>query len=108
MANVSSHSALSKLSTATSLVGSSGSNVAPDDTTRKRDVRLMKNRCVCGSVCVLLPVTICREAARECRRKKKEYIRCLENRVAVLESQNQALIGELRALKDLYLPKNQD
>jgi hypothetical protein len=47
-----------------------------------------------------------REAARECRRKKKEYVRCLENRVAVLESQNQALIGELRALKELYLPKN--
>ena len=50
----------------------------------------------------------CREAARECRRKKKEYVRCLENRVAVLESQNQALIGELRALKELYLPKSQD
>lgn len=49
-----------------------------------------------------------REAARECRRKKKEYIRCLENRVAVLESQNQALIGELRALKELYLPKSQE
>ena len=46
-----------------------------------------------------------REAAKECRRKKKEYVRCLENRVAVLESQNQALIGELRALKELYLPK---
>ena len=28
-----------------------------------------------------------REAARECRRKKKEYIKCLENRVAVLENQ---------------------
>ena len=48
----------------------------------------------------------CREAARECRRKKKEYVRCLENRVAILESQNQALIGELRALKELYLPKS--
>jgi hypothetical protein len=48
-----------------------------------------------------------REAARECRRKKKEYVRCLENRVAVLESQNQALIGELRALKELYLPKSE-
>lgn len=52
--------------------------------------------------------SINREAARECRRKKKEYVRCLENRVAVLESQNQALIGELRALKELYLPKSQD
>lgn len=64
---------------------------------------------VCWWSCVLfLCVCTClhREAARECRRKKKEYVRCLENRVAVLESQNQALIGELRALKELYLPKN--
>lgn len=33
-----------------------------------------------------------REAAKECRRKKKEYVKCLENRVAVLENQNKALI----------------
>lgn len=58
--------------------------------------------------CLLPPLLLysCREAARECRRKKKEYVRCLENRVAILESQNQALIGELRALKELYLPKS--
>ena len=43
-----------------------------------------------------------REAARECRRKKKEYIKCLENRVAVLENQNKALIEELKKLKELY------
>lgn len=43
-----------------------------------------------------------REAARECRRKKKEYIKCLENRVAVLENQNKALIDELKSLKELY------
>lgn len=43
-----------------------------------------------------------REAARECRRKKKEYIKCLENRVAVLETQNKTLIDELKALKELY------
>ena len=53
---------------------------------RKREVRLMKNR----------------EAARECRNKKKEYIKCLENRVAVLENQNKALIEELKSLKELY------
>ena len=35
------------------------------DATRKREMRLLKNR----------------EAARECRNKKKEYIKCLENRV---------------------------
>lgn len=39
-----------------------------EDQSRKREMRLLKNR----------------EAARECRRKKKEYIKCLENRVAVL------------------------
>ncbi|XP_075954573.1 cAMP-responsive element modulator-like isoform X2 [Anarhichas minor] len=60
-----------------------------EDTTRKREVRLMKNR----------------EAARECRRKKKEYVKCLENRVAVLENQNKTLIEELKALKDIYCHK---
>ncbi|XP_064824426.1 cyclic AMP-dependent transcription factor ATF-1-like isoform X4 [Oncorhynchus masou masou] len=54
--------------------------------TMKREIRLAKNR----------------EAARECRRKKKEYVKCLENRVAVLENQNKTLIGELKTLKDLY------
>ncbi|XP_012158361.1 cyclic AMP response element-binding protein B isoform X2 [Ceratitis capitata] len=58
----------------------------PEDQTRKREIRLQKNR----------------EAARECRRKKKEYIKCLENRVAVLENQNKALIEELKSLKELY------
>ena len=49
--------------------------------------------------CVLLWF---REAAKECRRKKKEYVRCLENRVAVLENQNKTLIDELKTLKELY------
>ena len=44
-------------------------NGGGSEANRKRAVRLQKNR----------------EAARECRRKKKEYIKCLENRVAVLE-----------------------
>ncbi|NXU61449.1 CREB1 protein, partial [Horornis vulcanius] len=48
----------------------------------------------------------CREAARECRRKKKEYVKCLENRVAVLENQNKTLIEELKTLKDLYCHKS--
>lgn len=72
-----------------------------------------KGKLIIGSIfalqCLLVLIEMqifFREAARECRRKKKEYVRCLENRVAVLESQNQALIGELRALKELYLPKN--
>lgn len=60
-----------------------------EEVTKKREVRLYKNR----------------EAARECRRKKKEYIKCLENRVAVLENQNKALIEELKSLKELYCQK---
>ena len=68
--------------------GGGGSNVGGMGGTgsRKREIRLIKNR----------------EAARECRRKKKEYIKCLENRVAVLENQNKALIEELKSLKSLY------
>ena len=69
-------------------VGGAGSNVGGmgGNGSRKREIRLIKNR----------------EAARECRRKKKEYIKCLENRVAVLENQNKALIEELKSLKTLY------
>lgn len=52
-------------------------------------------------------VIVSREAARECRRKKKEYVKCLENRVAVLENQNKTLIEELKALKDLYCRKTE-
>lgn len=47
-----------------------------------------------------------RDAAKECRRKKKEYVKCLENRVAVLENQNKALIEELKSLKELYCQKD--
>lgn len=59
----------------------------------------------CGCSCSHLPCIGSREAARECRRKKKEYVKCLENRVAVLENQNKTLIEELKALKDLYCHK---
>ncbi|KAK6302587.1 hypothetical protein J4Q44_G00269420 [Coregonus suidteri] len=65
--------------------------VHTEEVTRKREVRLMKNR----------------EAARECRKKKKEYVKCLEHRVAVLENQNKTLIEELKALKDIYCHKNE-
>ena len=45
--------------------GHSGGHTGVGEVTRKRELRLLKNR----------------EAARECRNKKKEYIKCLENRV---------------------------
>ncbi|XP_042882477.1 cyclic AMP-responsive element-binding protein 1-like isoform X3 [Penaeus japonicus] len=73
------------LATTGSTVHGSGDQIA-EEASRKREIRLMKNR----------------EAARECRAKKKEYIKCLENRVAVLENQNKALIEELKTLKALY------
>jgi hypothetical protein len=60
-----------------------------EEASRKRELRLLKNR----------------DAARECRRKKKEYVKCLENRVAVLENQNKTLIEELKSLKELYCQK---
>jgi chaperonin cofactor prefoldin len=49
--------------------------------------------------------TFSREAAKECRRRKKEYVKCLESRVAVLEVQNKKLIEELETLKDICSPK---
>uniref|UniRef100_UPI0037E99A0E cAMP-responsive element modulator-like isoform X2 n=1 Tax=Semicossyphus pulcher TaxID=241346 RepID=UPI0037E99A0E len=69
--------------------GAHGLQKPVQEAVQKRELRLMKNR----------------EAARECRRKKKEYVKCLENRVAVLENQNKTLIEELRALKDIYRHK---
>lgn len=96
-----------------------GAGGVTEEVTRKREVRLMKNRW--GRFCVpsaALPGLLSdrfsrvlsvsgREAARECRRKKKEYVKCLENRVAVLENQNKTLIEELKALKDLYCHKSE-
>lgn len=63
-----------------------------EDASRKRELRLMKNR----------------DAAKECRRRKKEYVKCLETRVAVLEHQNKQLIDELKTLKELYVHKQVD
>lgn len=53
----------------------------------------------------LFTSAFCREAAKECRRRKKEYIKCLESRVAVLEVQNKKLIEELETLKDICSSK---
>ncbi|XP_063308696.1 cAMP-responsive element modulator isoform X2 [Pelobates fuscus] len=76
---------------ATTTANLHGSQHGAEEATRKRELRLMKNR----------------EAARECRKKKKEYVKCLENRVAVLENQNKTLIEELKALKNLYCHKTE-
>nr|XP_046175944.1 cyclic AMP-responsive element-binding protein 1-like [Oncorhynchus gorbuscha]XP_046175945.1 cyclic AMP-responsive element-binding protein 1-like [Oncorhynchus gorbuscha]XP_046175946.1 cyclic AMP-responsive element-binding protein 1-like [Oncorhynchus gorbuscha] len=87
-ANTSSMTSGMVMASSPALSGQEGPEVV---VTRKREVRLMKNR----------------EAARECRRKKKEYVKCLENRVAVLENQNKTLIEELKSLKDLYCHKSE-
>lgn len=70
-------------------MATAGQHQLTEEVSRKRELRLLKNR----------------DAARECRRKKKEYVKCLENRVAVLENQNKALIEELKSLKELYCQK---
>lgn len=69
--------------------GHDGGHQVLEEASRKRELRLLKNK----------------EAAKECRRKKKEYVKCLENRVAVLENQNKTLIEELKSLKELYCQK---
>nr|CUU97539.1 hypothetical transcript [Hymenolepis microstoma] len=64
---------------------SATSTALHDDSNNKREQRLLKNR----------------EAARECRRKKKEYVRCLERQVTILQDQNRQLIEELQKMKAL-------
>lgn len=73
-----------------SIMMAGGDGLHGDEAGRKRELRLLKNK----------------EAAKECRRKKKEYVKCLENRVAVLENQNKTLIEELKSLKELYCQKD--
>lgn len=53
----------------------------------------------------LFTSAFCREAAKECRRQKKEYVICLESRVAVLKVQNKKFIEELETLKDICSSK---
>ncbi|XP_062847494.1 cAMP responsive element modulator b isoform X6 [Trichomycterus rosablanca] len=91
-------SPMSSLSQGVGMVTSTGPLLSPlqsslhssqqldEEASRKKELRLLKNR----------------EAARECRRKKKEYVTCLENHVAVLENQNKMLMEELKTLKSLY------
>ena len=48
-----------------------------------------------------------RKAAKAYRDSQKEYVRKLEKRNAILEYQNEALIQELKTLKQIY-EKNTD
>nr|XP_023661731.1 cAMP-responsive element modulator-like isoform X2 [Paramormyrops kingsleyae] len=57
-----------------------------EEATRKRELRLMKNR----------------EAAKKSRHWKREYMKCVESRVCMLEVQNRMLSDELGILNDIY------
>lgn len=52
-----------------------------------REIRLMKNRM----------------AARECRKKKKEYIKNLENTIIRLEKENADLRKDLEKIRDTFI-----
>lgn len=56
-----------------------------EEASRKRELRLMKNR----------------QAAKECRRRKREYINCLESHVAMLQEENKKLMEEINYLKGI-------
>ncbi|XP_065114602.1 cAMP responsive element modulator b isoform X1 [Paramisgurnus dabryanus] len=72
------------------IVSSPGSVPSPqqlsEEASRKRELRLMKNRV----------------AAKECRQRKKEYVRDLETRLTAMENQNKKLTKELEHIKTLY------
>ncbi|XP_073687091.1 cAMP responsive element modulator b isoform X1 [Garra rufa] len=69
--------------------GSPGSLPSPqqltEEASRKRELRLMKNR----------------TAAKEYRRRKKDYVRSLERRIAVIENQKQKMTEELDTLRQM-------
>ncbi|XP_077101228.1 cAMP responsive element modulator b isoform X3 [Siphateles boraxobius] len=73
---------------------SSGSLPSPqqlaEDASRKREHRLMKNR----------------TAAKEYRRRQKDYVRSLETRIAMMENQRQKMTEELDSLKELCTGKS--
>jgi len=60
----------------------------PVEEMEKKNRRLMKNR----------------QAAKECRRKKKEYITELEQKIRLLEERNQQMFHDLEKYKAIYGP----
>ncbi|XP_053487212.1 cAMP responsive element modulator b isoform X2 [Ictalurus furcatus] len=61
-----------------------------EEASRKRELRLMKNR----------------QAAKESRRRKREYVNCLEDHISMLEQQNKMLMEELKYLKESCAKKS--
>ncbi|XP_058243998.1 cAMP responsive element modulator b isoform X2 [Hemibagrus wyckioides] len=56
-----------------------------EEASRKRELRLLKNR----------------QAAKVCRRRKREYVNCLEAQVSMLQMQNKKLMEDLKYLKGI-------
>lgn len=48
----------------------------------------------------------CRTAAKEYRRRQKDYVRSLETRIAMMENQKRKMTEELDSLKDLCTGKS--
>lgn len=48
----------------------------------------------------------CRTAAKEYRRRKKDYVRSLEMRIAIIENQKQKMTEELDSLRQMCTGKS--
>lgn len=66
-----------------------------------RLVPIYGNDCM-QNVCFTFRKKKAQQAAKEHRKKHKEYVQSLEKRNAVLEYQNKALKDQLKKLKQLY------
>lgn len=71
-----------KSNSSSSSFNRSSSNGTMDSNNRRQEDRLLRNR----------------SAAKECRLKKKEYVKCLEKRLKILEDQNKQLIDQVKYL----------
>ncbi|KAL1248445.1 hypothetical protein QQF64_021763 [Cirrhinus molitorella] len=45
---------------------------------------------------------VCMTAAKEYRRRKKDYVRSLERRIAIIENQKQKMTEELDSLRQIH------
>uniref|UniRef100_A0A915KEY2 BZIP domain-containing protein n=1 Tax=Romanomermis culicivorax TaxID=13658 RepID=A0A915KEY2_ROMCU len=67
------------------LFGTNAAAIISNNNGKRQEDRLMRNR----------------SAAKECRLKKKEYVKCLEKRLRVLEDQNKQLIEQVKSLMQI-------
>ncbi|XP_056155575.1 cAMP-responsive element modulator-like isoform X2 [Lampris incognitus] len=62
------------------MAGVHGPQQPTEDASRRRELRLMKNR----------------EAAKACRQRKREYMNYLETRISILEKENMTLKAKMQ------------